>query len=167
MEKMRKIDTSEWGTFKLIDIGFTNDHGTRIKKSDRLDGDTIFLTAGKENQGIVGTIGNIIKVWHKPITIDMFGNAFYHDFDCAGDDNIYAFENNKLSKYVKSFIATVINLQNENIYSYTKQFRQNDVNKLSVKLPVDAHGNPDWDFMESYMRDIEARTCDKISRLCD
>ena len=162
---MGKIDTSEWGTFKLIDIGFTNDHGTRIKKSDRLDGDTIFLTAGKENQGIVGTIGNIIKVWHKPITIDMFGNAFYHDFDCAGDDNIYAFENNKLSKYVKSFIATVINLQNENIYSYTKQFRQNDVNKLSIKLPVDAHGNPDWDFMESYMRDIEARTCDKISRL--
>lgn len=71
---MGKIDTSGWKEFHMVDIGFKVYHGSRITKAERVEGDTVFLTAGFENCGVVGTIGNEnIDVWEKPITVDMFG----------------------------------------------------------------------------------------------
>ena len=95
---MTKIDTSTWKEFNLKkDLGFLISHGSRIKKTDRAEGDIVFITAGKENQGVVGKIGNKIEIWNKPITVDMFGNAFFQPYEnCCGDDNIYAFINDNI-----------------------------------------------------------------------
>lgn len=133
--KKNKINISKWKEFSLKSLGFSNSHGERIKKSDRIDGDIIFITAGKENCGVVGTIGNDIDIWHNPITVDMFGNCFYHDYDCSGDDNVYAFINDNLSALSKSFIASSINARNKNIFMYSDQFRQDNADTLSVLLP--------------------------------
>lgn len=150
-----KICVFNWKRFSMVELGFSIYHGTRIKKSDRIDGNTIFITAGKENQGVIGRIGNSVPEWLNPITVDMFGNCFYHNCKCFGDDNIYAFINENLNKYHKWFIASVINAENSAIFSYANQFRQNNADKLSVFLPQTASGEPDWDYMEQYMKDIE------------
>ena len=149
----------------MADLGFTNHHGSRIKKADRIDGNTIFLTAGKENCGVVGTIGNKIAIWHNPITIDMFGNTFYHDYDCAGDDNIYALVNDNLTQHVKMFLAAVIAAKNSNQYSYEDQFRQDNVDNLSILLPVTADNKPDWNYMEKYVQSVLSMTTKQISSL--
>lgn len=162
---MNKISCNTWKTYSLSELGFLTYHGTRIKKTDRLNGDIIFLTAGKENLGVVGTIGNDIQIWHKPITIDMFGNCFYHDYDCAGDDNIYAFVNDDISDLSKIYISTVINKTTTELYSYTEQFRQNDANIITVNLPAKSNGQPDWDYIDTFMRSIEVKVKDKITML--
>lgn len=161
----KKIDISNWKEFNMADLGFTNHHGSRIKKADRIDGNTIFLTAGKENCGVVGTIGNKIAIWHNPITIDMFGNTFYHDYDCAGDDNIYALVNDNLTQHVKMFLAAVIAAKNSNQYSYEDQFRQDNVDNLSILLPVTADNKPDWNYMEKYVQFVLSMTTKQISSL--
>lgn len=121
---MGKIDTSGWKEYRMSDLGFTVCHGSRITKAERVEGDTVFLTAGFENCGVVGTIGNEnIDVWEKPITVDMFGNVFYHDETCAGDDNIYAFLNSKLSRTAKLFVTSSIASVTQSKYSYQQQFR--------------------------------------------
>lgn len=152
---MKKFDISTWKEFSLKSLGFTSYHGKRIKKSDRIDGNIIFLTAGKENRGVVGTIGNEVQLWNSPITVDMFGNAFYHDYVCSGDDNVYAFINDNLNGYVKMFIASIIDAKNKKLFSYADQFRQKDADKLSVKLPNTIDGFPDFLYMESYMKNLE------------
>ena len=48
---MNKINIDNWKEFAMSDLGFKNYHGKRLKKSDRLEGDIPFITAGKENQG--------------------------------------------------------------------------------------------------------------------
>lgn len=159
-----KIDTTSWEKYKLLDLGFTNFHGTRIKKTDRMSGNTIFLTAGKENLGIIGTIGNNITIWNCPITIDMFGNCFYHNYACSGDDNIYAFVNNNLSVYVKQYIASCINANTSNKYSFKEQFRKTDADKLEVWLPS-INKNPDWAYMEQYMKAIEEKVEKALNEL--
>lgn len=163
---MVKIDTSEWKEYRMSDLGFTVCHGSRITKAERVEGDTVFLTAGFENCGVVGTIGNEnIDVWEKPITVDMFGNVFYHDETCAGDDNIYAFLNSKLSRTAKLFVASSIASVTQSKYSYQQQFRQGDANKLSVYLPATHDGDPDWAYMESYMTNLETRVADSLTLL--
>lgn len=163
---MGKIDTSEWKEYRMSDLGFTVCHGSRITKAERVEGDTVFLTAGFENCGVVGTIGNEnIDVWEKPITVDMFGNVFYHDETCAGDDNIYAFLNSKLSRTAKLFVASSIASVTQSKYSYQQQFRQGDANKLSVYLPATPDGAPDWAYMESYMANLEAKVAESLTLL--
>lgn len=163
---MGKIDTSGWKEFHMTDIGFKVYHGSRITKAERVEGDTVFLTAGFENCGVVGTIGNEnIDVWEKPITVDMFGNVFYHDEACAGDDNIYAFLNSKLSKAAKLFVASAVVSVTQSKYSYQQQFRQGDANKLSVYLPCTHDGDPDWAYMESYMANLETKVADSLALL--
>lgn len=163
---MGKIDTSGWKEYRMSDLGFMVCHGSRITKAERVEGDTVFLTAGFENCGVVGTIGNEnIDVWEKPITVDMFGNVFYHDETCAGDDNIYAFLNSKLSRTAKLFVASSIASVTQSKYSYQQQFRQGDANKLSVYLPATHDGAPDWAYMESYMANLETRVAESLSLL--
>lgn len=163
---MGKIDTSGWKEYRMSDLGFTVCHGSRITKAERVEGDTVFLTAGFENCGVAGTIGNEnIDVWEKPITVDMFGNVFYHDEACAGDDNIYAFLNSKLSKAAKLFVASAVASVTQSKYSYQQQFRQGDANKLSVYLPCTHDGDPDWAYMESYMANLETKVAESLTLL--
>ena len=162
---MSKIDTSNWRKFTLRELGFKISHGRRIKKTDRIEGDVIFLTAGKENCGVVGTIGNDVEIWHKPITVDMFGNAFYHDCDCAGDDNIYAFINDDMDKFSKQYIVAAINAKNKGIFSYQDQFRQENAELLSIYLPITNEYLPDLEYMEEYMRALEDTVSSSLTAL--
>ena len=148
------IDTSTWKEFHLYDIGFTNYHGIRQKKADRKEGDIPLLTAGKENQGVASYISNTSSVYTDAITVDMFGNSFFHKGDYAGDDNIYFFINDKISDNAKLFIAAILNTNNSKIYAYKEQFRQPQADVLSVLLPATPDGQPDWDYMESYMKAV-------------
>lgn len=152
---MNKIDTSNWKEFSIKSLGFAIYHGKRIKKSERTDGDIVFLTAGKENRGVAGTIGNNVELWNCPITVDMFGNAFYHNYKCSGDDNVYAFINDDLNRFIKMFIASTINAKTRMMFSYVEQFRQKDADALSIKLPTTSDAVPDFKYMENYMRTLE------------
>lgn len=146
--KPTKFNIDQWGEFKASDL-FNFDHGKRLTKKDRIPGKIPFCTAGAENQGIVDHLNGDFVIWHKPITIDMFGNTFYHNFDCAGDDNIYALINNDLPKTSKIFITSVLNRQLKQKYSFKDQFRQSDLDHLIIKLPIDANGEPDWEYMDN------------------
>ena len=151
---MSNIDTSKWKEFRLKEL-FEVYHGKRLKKEDRIEGSIPLVTAGAENQGIAGYISNAEKVYKDAITIDMFGNSFYHDGICTGDDNIYFYVNDNITKEVKLFIVSVINKQINNVFSYSNQFRQADADNLRIKLPVTEVEEIDWDFMDKSMRALE------------
>ena len=152
---MNKINIDNWKEFAMSDLGFKNYHGKRLKKSDRLEGDIPFITAGKENQGVVGCIGNDMDTYENPITIDMFGNVFYHEGIFAGDDNIYFFVNPKLNKYQKLFIVGALHRFIHSVFAYIDQFRQDNADRLSVFLPSTQSGEPDFQYMEEYIKNVE------------
>ena len=105
---MVSLDEREWKAFRYEEI-FKNYHGKRLNKEVRMDGFTPMLTASESNQGVSAFISNPDMPRHsKCVTVDMFGHAFYHNYEITGDDNIYFFENDDLSKYTKLFIASCI-----------------------------------------------------------
>ena len=163
VNKMTQIDTSKWGKFKVGDL-FETFHGERLKKSDRIEGSTPFVTAGSENQGVADYIVTE-KKYSNAITIDMFGNCFYHDGTLFGDDNIYFLISNNISKYSKLFIATIINSTLKEKYSFSHQFRQKDLDTLTINLPSTPDNFPDWQYMENYMKEITKLATKRVEKL--
>lgn len=150
-----KIDVSMWKEFEMrLGLGFDVFHGRRLNKANRVDGEVPFVTAGHENRGVKQYIATDRTRYKDPITVDMFGNCFYHPYECCGDDNVYFFVSDKISNLSKMFISTSINVRTRYIYNYKEQFRQRDANSLTVTLPVTESGDPDWEYMDSYMSKI-------------
>lgn len=138
----------------MSDLGFLNYHGERLNKAARIEGDIPFITAGFDNQGVAQYIGNDRSTYMDPITVDMFGNCFFHKGKCAGDDNVYFFVNDDISELRKMFIASCIHAKTSKLFAYVEQFRQTQADALDVALPVDTSGEPDWAYMDEYMSTV-------------
>lgn len=153
---MLNLNDREWKAFELRNI-FENFHGKRLVKTMRKKGAFPLLTAGNTNNGVTEFINNSdMNYFQDFISVDMFGNAFYHPYNATGDDNIYFFKCDKLSKYIKLFIVACINNQKVK-FSYGKQFRQYNADNMHIMLPVAENGQPDYAFMEQYIREREVK----------
>lgn len=150
------LEDKEWKPVALSHI-FVNHHGKRLTKDKRTVGKLPLLTAGENNNGIADFISNPNMPVHSYfVSIDMFGNAFYHPYQATGDDNIYFFESEELSEYAKAFICVSIEKQACK-FSYGKQFRQYNADNLHIMLPVNDSGEPDYEYMEQYARNMMIR----------
>ena len=92
-KQVKDLKDKEWREFCLSELGFKNYHGKRLVKNQRKKGRIPLLTAGETNNGVSDFISNDMKIFQEVISVDMFGNSFYHNCYCCGDDNIYFFEN--------------------------------------------------------------------------
>lgn len=155
-----ELENREWREV-LISNNFENHHGVRLTKNNRTEGKTPLLTASEMNQGVSSFIKNSnMKNYHNSITVDMFGHSFFHNYACTGDDNIYFFQNDKISNNVKKFITQMINM-NSSKFSYGKQFRQQFADNLKILLPVTATRKIDYEFMESFIQKLENAKLDE------
>jgi hypothetical protein len=88
----------------------------------------------------------------------MFGNVFYRDYCYCADDNIISLDNENIkSKLALLYVSSSIGRALKGKYSYGKQFRLGELQKLSVKLLVLPDGTPDFAFMETYTRATQKR----------
>lgn len=60
------------------------------------------------------------------------------------------------NKYVSLFISMCITNQREK-YGYGYKMGTGRLKRQRILLPVNNIGQPDWEFMEEYMRQIESR----------
>lgn len=142
IEEPKRVE--EFRVGDLFELG----HGERLTVADREPGNIPFITAGAEKRGIKEHIANNRKLYKNPITIDMFGNTFYHNLKMDGDDNIYFLMGENISENTKLYIATALDKKLSNRYSYSEQFRQKQLNSLMVVLPAIDESTPDFEYME-------------------
>ena len=157
--KKMSLDIKKWKWFNLGNL-FTFEKGERLTKLDRISGDIPLITASENNNGIAGFISlenfeNKKKIFENKITIDMFFNVFYHDYKYFSDDNIHTLIPIKfeLNKYNALFLVTVLSKLKYK-YAYGRQVRLMRLPFEKIKLPVDKKGNPDWQFMENYIKSL-------------
>lgn len=147
-----QLHTDEWKWFLLKDL-FQLKRGKRLTEYDREKGDIPFVTAGIGNNGVSEYISNEVELYKNAITIDMFGCAFYRNYTFACDDNILVLTNDKLNYSSGLFIASIID-RDKYKFAYGRQYRQKSFNKHKIKLPVTPSGEPDWQFMEDYIKSL-------------
>ena len=114
--------------------------------------------AGITNTGVSNYISNPVASFPKnSITIDIFGNTFYRNYDFgAGDDTgVYWSDNVEYSKDVMLFFAVAMQKSIAGKFSYGNKLRSSQSLNFKMKLPV-KNNKIDFRFISSFIKELEA-----------
>lgn len=175
LENLRKvddtkhlIDVSGWGEFRIEDI-FDVIKGTRLTKADMKDGTIKFVGSSAMNNGETHRIENNEKL-HPANTITVcyngsVGETFYQDeIFWASDDVNVLYPKFDMTKLMAMFICPIIKSVGQK-YAFIDKWKQEDMKNETIRLPITSTGEPDWQYMEDYMRRIMNKSEQIISDL--
>lgn len=165
INKRHKPDVEKWKDFYISDSDchpglFKIENCKCGSAGDLEDGDEInYIGAKKSDNGVMRRVMRVDDLVSKGNGI-MFicdgegsvGYANYMDQDFIGSTTTSIGYNPKLNKYNAMFIITIID-QEKYKFSYGRKYRAH-IEETMVKLPVDSYGDPDWLYMENYMKSL-------------
>ena len=156
---MLDLHDREWKEFYLRDIFPDIQRGKRLKTADHIQGSIPYVSSSAINNGVDAFIGNDGKVrkFEECLTLansGSVGKTFYHSYEFIASDHVTSLKSDKLNKYSYLFIATIVQRLEEK-YSFNREINDVRINKEKIVLPVDESGNPDYAFMEQYIKERE------------
>lgn len=162
------IDTSMWKEFRVGDY-FHGIRGTSHKMQKLNDGEVPIIAAARYNQGIAGFY-DVSPEYENAITVSCngvgCGSTYYHDYPFAITGDAIVLENiGNVPQGALHFIASVYDVFFTSKYSYTDKCSAGKVESEIIKLPATADGQPDWAYMESYMKQIMEETKKSLENL--
>lgn len=168
---MNKIDVIQWKEFKLSSM-FDICYGTFVPKKDR-GTKTPFITTSSENNGISYYVDSDPMFKGDALTVASDGSVgatFYHDKPFSAGNIAVVLEPHddiRVRWTPKSalFIATCIRKYAQIRHSWTDKYSVNRVRDTMLPLPVDSSGNPDWQYMDSYIAKRAALAHKYVSEL--
>ena len=170
-EYKNKIDVKNWKEFLLGgDDGLFNIvKGTRLTKANMKEGNINFIGSSAINNGVTNHISNSERVHPANlITVSYngsIGEAFYQDepFWASDDVNVFypKFEQNF---EIAMFLIPLIRKVGEK-YKFVDKWKLEDMCNDKIKLPVNKNGEPDWEYIENYMKHIMQDTQLKLDKL--
>lgn len=155
---MLRLDDRKWNTFIIEDI-FDIYPGKRLEKRNMVMGSRPFIGASDSNNGLTSYCGNANESLDKNVLgINYNGSvceAFYHEYECIFSDDVKRFhlKNHKDNKLVLLFMSVVIRQQKVK-YQYAYKFNEQRMRRQVIMLPVADNGQPDYQFMENYVREM-------------
>ncbi|MBQ7552037.1 MAG: restriction endonuclease subunit S, partial [Rickettsiales bacterium] len=146
------LKCEKWKEFRVGDVFECKTTKTML---DPEQGDFLYITRTSENNGITDLIkledGSFLNNGNC-ITIGAEGlYAFYQNKDFIAGVKIYALRNEKMNKYSALFVCTMLN-QVIYQYSYGRARILEKIKDEMVLLPTTPQGEPDFEWMERYMR---------------
>ena len=156
----KKVDTREWGEFRVGEL-FDAERG-KVKNIQPLPpGATPIIAAGAYNQGIAGMYA-IDSAYKNRITVSCngagCGSTFYHPYEFnVNGDAITLIEKKCMSDRAKQFVACILNATFTRKFSYEEKCSPQKALAEAMRLPIDKTGQPDWAYMEEYMRKVKER----------
>ncbi|WP_101955437.1 restriction endonuclease subunit S [Tenacibaculum finnmarkense] len=150
-------DKIKFGEFTYQNIFNNIKQGRRLKKDDQILGDIPFVMAGVTDTGIVNHISNPVATFPKnSITIDIFGNTFYRNYDYgAGDDTgVYWNDKTEFSKETMLFFASSMEKSIFGKFDYGNKLRSSKSLNFKMKLPIKSK-KPDYKIMETLISAIQ------------
>lgn len=146
-----------WGEFKFKEIFDQIKQGRRLKKDDQLPGEIPFVMSGVTDTGVVNHISNPVASFPKnSITVDIFGNTFYRNYDYgAGDDTgAYWSDSKEYTKEAMLFFTASINKALMNKFDYGNKLRSSQSLHLKMSLPS-KNNQPDLSSMETLISAVQ------------
>ena len=154
---LEAFNTSEWGEYTFRDIFNNIKQGRRLKKEDQKEGSIPFVMSGTTNTGVVGFISNPVASFPaNSITVDIFGNTFYRNYDFgAGDDTgVYWNDKENYSKERMLFFTTSMGKSVQRKFDYGKKLRSSQSFEIKMDLPI-KDKSPDYEMMETFIKAVE------------
>lgn len=162
-KQISKIQNKTWKPFRIKDI-FSIESGCDIYENNRINGLTPYITSSAVNNGIGYFISNKNKsIDSNAISVNRNGSvgyAFYHQYTAlySNDCRKLKLKENEpfKNKYVYLFMTTQIMQQKEK-YNYSLKMGTERLSSQNIMLPIDSKGNPDYEYMEQYIKNLMLR----------
>lgn len=174
---MKSIDINEWGTFpigELFDIHPTKAY--KLINSTLMDENGInpVVVNSSFNNGVGGYSNQETTEKGGIITFSDTTSAdaiFFQDSDFVGYPHVQGMypigkHKDRWTKYSLLFFVSVFRNRALGLnYDYVNKFTRESAKNISIKLPVDKTGNPDFSYMEEYMKNREIAVSSSLTAL--
>ncbi|SHK40820.1 Type I restriction modification DNA specificity domain-containing protein [Fibrobacter sp. UWOV1] len=156
-----KLNTDSWKWFRYDEI-FEIKKGKRLTKADMQDGDVPYIGAIDSNNGISAYISNDEHLHQgNTITVSYNGSiaeAFYQTTKFwATDDVNVLYPKFALNRYIAMFLITLIHREKYR-FNYGRKWDKELMESSLIKLPAvkiaPNEYEPDWQFMEDYIKSL-------------
>jgi len=154
---------------KKIEELFDIKPGVRLTKQDQVPGNKPFVGSTDSNNGITGFCDNtntsedenLLGVNYNGSVVE----SFYHPYKALFSDDVKRFHllNHKGNKYIYLYLKNCI-LKQQLKYQYGYKFNEQRMRGQYIVLPMTNDNQPDYEYMERYMRNVEHRL---LSRYID
>lgn len=154
---LEAFKTVKWREFEFKQIFNNIKQGRRLKKEDQKEGTIPFVMSGTTNTGVVGYISNPVASFpSNSITVDIFGNTFYRNFDFgAGDDTgVYWNDKENYSKDEMLFFTAAMGKSLFGKFDYGNKLRSSQSFDIKMQLPT-KNNKPDYATMETFIKAVE------------
>ena len=150
------VDVQSWKPFAL-GLLFGIKKGKRLTKADMLPGTTPYIGSTDSSNGITAYIGQAPTHIGNTISVSYNGSvaeAFYQPVPFwATDDVNVLYPRFLMTSEIALFLCTIIRLEKYR-YNYGRKWHLERMRKSVIRLPVTLSGEPDWRFMENYIKTL-------------
>lgn len=155
-----KLRLHQWKPFLITEIFTEIQRGKRLKKADHTEGTVPYVSSTALNNGVDGFIGNegSIRIFDDCITIansGSVGSAFFHQYEFVASDHVTQLKRKGLDKYAYLFMLPIINRLSEK-YCFNREINDKRIKRERILLPVNNKGEIDFEFMSSFMQEVES-----------
>lgn len=150
-----RVQDWKWFTYDQL---FTIERGESEYKVHLPKGSYPYISASSTNNGISywcskqNSDGNKITLSYD----GTIGEAFYQasPFFASEKVAVLTLRDRPLNPYIAFFLIALIRLEKYRYNYGLKWSLESRMRKSKIKLPTDANGNPDWQFMEDYIKSL-------------
>ena len=156
-KEIPRLSEKEWKVFILGDI--LNVAGTKTTApTDLIEyGKVPRITCSAINNGLDNFYSNEATEKANVLTVDSatIGAIFYQPHSFIATDHVeIIYKENGFDATEALFMKTAIHNSTGEKYQYGYKFSQARIKKQKVLLPVNEHGDPDYEYMEQYIKNI-------------
>ena len=151
------LNNREWKWFRYDEL-FEIERGKGPRKMDLEGGGSIpVVTSSDSNNGWTDFTEHV--PFHEGNTIGVNRNgsvaeAFYQPVPCCSTEDVHIFKPKfGFNQYIGIFLVTLIRKEKYR-FNYGRKWGIERMNQSLIKLPIDKEGQPDWKFIESYVKSL-------------
>ena len=153
------LDGVTWGEFAISEVAEIIS-GRGIFEDEREPGDVPYITSSAMNNGVSYFLSNTNETLEADcLSVNSNGSvgyAFYHPYEALYSGDCRKLRLHRRNKHTALFVATSITHQREK-YNYGYKMGTARLKRQRIQLPIDETGQPDYAFMEKFMRYHERR----------
>ena len=171
LKKTELIDLSEWKEYNITDLFELSLPNGDLQIKKVIVGNIPLITPSNTNNGMFQLISEDSKstLYKKgSITVDMFGNAYYHDYDffvtAHGHVNVLI-PKYDINSFSALFICASIKSMFLQKYGFNDMCTKTVLKKATIKLPAKKNGDLDYEYMEQYMRQLGKKVCLSLDKI--
>lgn len=154
-------ENHKWKEYDIKEIFPNILRGRRLKTDDHIIGTMPYVSSSAMDNGVDNFVSNTqgVRIFNNCLTIANSGSVgatFYHPYSFVASDHVTSLANEDFNKYIYLFGGNITSRLSEK-YSFNREIKDSRLQREKIMLPVNKKDEPDYKYIEKYMRNIEYR----------